>query len=223
LLSLPNLKEFSRRIVEWYRKFGSHHLPWRNVKSPWGVLVASFLLRKTTVKQVERVYEEFMRRYPDPEAVCRADEGEIKELLTPLGMEHRRSRLIKELAEEVVEKFGGEIPLSREELKKLPGVGDYISSEVLLVASGMPEPLLDRNMIRVIERVFGVKSSKPRPHTDRNLWSFARTLVPRNPEEAKAFNYGVLDFARDICQARKPRCGACFLADICIYYKKRGS
>jgi A/G-specific adenine glycosylase len=73
-------------------------------------------------------------------------------------------------------------------------------------------------MIRILERVFGVKSLKKRPHTDKALWRFAKTIVPAEPGQARKFNYGVLDFARKICTARSPKCPACPLRDICFFY-----
>ncbi|MEM2483026.1 MAG: hypothetical protein QXI35_08560 [Candidatus Nezhaarchaeales archaeon] len=208
---------FRRKIAEWYLSHGDSNLPWRRTRNSWAVLVAAFLLRKTTVKQVAEVYEEFLRRYPSPRAVLQADADEIKALIKPLGIEHQRSQHLIELARRLVEKFEGAVPCSREELKELPGVGDYVASEVLLASCGRPEPLLDRNMIRVLERFFGLKSAKKRPHTDPALWSFARTLIPQDPEEAKSFSYGVLDFARKVCTARRPHCTACPLSEYCTY------
>jgi len=212
------IENFKLRVIEWYKKYGDAHLPWRNTSDPWALLVAAFLLRKTTVAQVVRVYGEFLRRFPTPESLLEADRDAVEELIRPLGIERQRARHLKELAEHIVRRFGGKVPCDKEKLKELPGVGDYIASEVLLGACGKPEPLLDRNMIRVIERVFGVKSTKKRPHTDPNMWSFAKMLVPDNPEEAKAFNYGVLDFARKICTAKNPKCNECPIRDICHHY-----
>lgn len=209
---------FRLKIINWYKKCGDAHLPWRNTSDPWALLVAAFLLRKTTTAQVVKVYEEFLRKYPAPEALLKADRDVVEELLRPLGIERQRSKHLKELAEHIVRKFGGRVPCDKEKLKELPGVGNYIASEVLLGACGKPEPLLDRNMIRLIERVFGVKSAKKRPHTDPNMWSFAKMLVPDNQEEARAFNYGVLDFARKICTAKNPKCIKCPIRDICYYY-----
>ncbi len=208
------------RIVSWYKKFGDTHLPWRNTADPWAILVAAFLLRKTTTVQVVKIYREFLRKFPIPKALLLASEEEIKELIHPLGIEHQRAKHLKELAEYIEKKFYGKIPCVKDELKELPGVGDYIASEVLLGSCNKPEPLLDRNMIRVIERVFGVKSSKKRPHTDPKMWAFARMLVPKDPNEAMAFNYGILDFARKICTARNPRCSECPIRYICNYYAK---
>lgn len=217
--SAEKAEVFKRRIIEWYRLFGERSLPWRATSNPWAVLVAAFMLRKTTTKQVLKIYEEFIKRYPTPQSLLEASTEELEELIRPLGIERKRARHLIELAEHVVKRFGGAIPCSREKLKELPGVGDYIASEVLLVACGQPEPLLDRNMIRVLERVFGVKSSKPRPHTDPALWRFARMLTPKNPQEARDFNYGVLDLARNICRARDPLCRECPLTSICQHFR----
>jgi A/G-specific adenine glycosylase len=216
------IEEFRKRIIEWYEAWGDKHLPWRNTSDGWAVLVASFLLRKTTAAQVAKIYTEFLKRYPSPQALLTASEDEVRELIRPLGIEHQRSRHLLELARELVKRFGGGVPCDKDRLKELPGVGDYIASEVMLSACGHPQPLLDRNMIRVLERVFGVRSAKKRPHTDRALWRFAEMLVPQDPEKAKKFNFGVLDFARKICTALDPKCTKCPARDLCIsaeYFK----
>lgn len=220
LLNNKKIELFRCKIIDWYRNCGDKNLPWRNINSAWAVLVAAFLLRKTTRRQVVKVYREFLERYPSPKALASASEEEVKELIRPLGIEHQRTKHLIKLAISIEKKFSGVIPCSKDELKELPGVGDYIAAEVLLVACNKPEPLLDRNMIRVLERVFGVKSAKKRPHTDQKLWAFARMLVPEDPDKAKAFNYGVLDFARKICTARNPRCSICPITDMCDYFQK---
>jgi len=216
-LAPSKIEEFRKKIIGWYEIYGEKNMPWRSASDGWAVLVASFLLRKTTAVQVAKVYREFLKRYPNPQALLSASEEEVKEIIRPLGIEHQRSKLLLELAEEIIKKFNGKLPCSKEKLKGLPGVGEYIASEVLLLACGQPEPLLDRNMIRVIERFFGIKSPKKRSHTDKALWSFAKALVPPDSEKAKKFNFGVLDFARKICTAENPKCIECFIRDLCIF------
>jgi len=184
------------------------------------VLIAALFLKKTTINQVIRIYREFLRRFPTPHALLSASEEDVKKIIEPLGLHHQRSKHLIELARVLVDKFNGEVPCDKEKLRELPGVGEYIISEVLLRACRKPEPLLDRNMIRVVERIFGIKSAKKRPHTDPAMWSFARTIVPKDPDLAEKFNFGILDFARKICRARDPRCGICFMKDLCSYYAK---
>jgi A/G-specific adenine glycosylase len=217
-LDRAKVEEFRRRVVEWYEAHGDKDLPWRRIRDGWAVLVAAFLLRKTTTAQVSRVYEEFLERWPSPQHLLSASEDDVKSVIRPLGIEHQRARHLMELARILTQRFGGRVPCERERLEELPGVGDYIASEVLLRACGRPEPLLDRNMIRVLGRVFGVKSSRKRPHTDPALWSFARMLVPRDPEEAEKFGFGVLDLARKVCTAENPRCAVCPLRDLCAWF-----
>ena len=219
-LDKSKVEEFRRRIIGWYEVYGDKDLPWRKTRDGWAVLVAAFLLRKTTTEQVVSVFEEFMRRFPNPQALLSVSEDEVKAVIRPLGIEHQRAEHLIELARTLVQRFGGRVPCDRKSLDELPGVGDYIASEVLLRACGKPEPLLDRNMIRVLERIFGVRSAKKRPHTDPAMWSFARMLVPRDPELAEKFGFGVLDFARKICTAENPKCGVCPLKDICESFAK---
>ena len=219
---LRDAETFRRRMIEWYRENGDRGLPWRNTRDAWHILTAALLLRKTTVKQVLEVYEEFIKRFPNPKELAAAHIDEVKSVIRPLGIEHIRADLLKKLAEELVEKFGGSVPCDEKALKSLPGVGEYAASEVLLIACNTPRPLLDRNMIRVLERVFGAKSKKKRPHTDRELWELARSIVPDDPELAKEFNFAVLDFARKICTARAPKCGECPLANTCLHFHIHG-
>jgi A/G-specific adenine glycosylase len=168
-LDRAEVEEFRRRVAEWYEVYGSKDLPWRRTREGWAVLVAAFLLRRISIAQISRVYEELLERWPSPQHLLSASEDEVKSVIRSLGIEHQRARHLIELARILVQRFGGRVPCERERLEELPGVGDYIASEVLLRACDRPEPLLDRNMIRVLERVFGVKSSRKRPHTDPAL------------------------------------------------------
>ena len=220
MIDRNTIGEFRRRIIDWYEENGDKNLPWRNTDNPWHILVATVLLRKTTVNQVLKIYDKFLEKYPSPEALKSADLGELEELIKPLGIEKERAKLLYRIAYLVNKEFNGEIPCSKEKLKILPGVGDYAIAEILLLSCGIPQPLLDRNMIRMLERVLGIKSSKKRPHTDKELWDTARKIVPSDPDQAVKFNFGVLDLARKICTAKKPKCSECPLKDICLYYQR---
>ncbi len=222
LLQDDRKAEFARLVVEWYRKHGRHDLPWRRTRDPWQTLLACMLLRKTTSKQVAKVFPGIVARFPKPEALAQAPEDEIKRLIAPLGMEHKRAKLLKELAQQIVERFGGAIPSKLEELKSLPGVGDYSAREVLCVAFSKPEPMLDRNMLRIISRVFGLKLRERRPHEDKSVWEFAKSLVPQDADLAREFNYGVLDLANKVCTVRNPKCGECLVRHLCYYASSTG-
>jgi A/G-specific adenine glycosylase len=210
---------FVKLLLEWWYK-NKRDYPWRHTDDPYFILTAEMLLRKTTAQQVEKIYNIFLAKYPNPRTLAEADENELKKLLEPLGMEYKRAELFKKLGLAVEEMYNGKIPSEPQELLKLPGVGMYAANAVLSFAHSKDVPLLDTNFIRTIQRVFGVRSEKSRTRDDKKVWEFARSLVPS--ENSKNFNLAVLDFAALICKAKKPKCSICPIRDICNYYKNRG-
>lgn len=206
---------FRERIIEWYSVYGDYWLPWRLRSNAWSVLLASVLLRNTTVKQVLRVYSTLIEKYPSPTSMATARVEEVKELIRPLGMQHTRAPLLIELAKTITAKYGGIIPCSLEELLSLLSVSAYTASEVLLATCNQPVPLIDRNFVRVVHRVLGFKPKKSNPYKDPEYYALAQRLIPCSVERAKKFNYGIFDFARKICKARDPKCVTCYLRDIC--------
>ncbi|MBE9574641.1 MAG: hypothetical protein IMF20_05875, partial [Proteobacteria bacterium] len=144
---------------------------------------------------------------------------EIDNLIKEIGLFYRGQRL-KKIAEQIVNKFTGNIPMSKEDLMSLYGVGAYISNAVLCFAFKTRVPIVDTNVLRVYERVFNVRSLKSRPHTDKGMWDFAEKVLPK--ENYVEYNYALLDFASEVCRAKNPLCEICPIKSICVYRKERG-
>jgi len=215
-LKMIDRKEFfAKLLLEWWNK-NKRDFPWRHTKDPYSILTAEMLLRKTTAQQVERIYAKFLNKYPTPASLAEADEDELKKLLKPLGMEHRRAELFKKLGQTIKESYNNGIPKDTQKLLELPGVGRYAANAVLCFACSKDVPLLDANFIRIIKRIFGIKSQKPRARDDNKMWEFAESLIPQG--KCRCFNLAILDFAALICTARKPKCSECPVRSICIYH-----
>jgi len=207
--------EYVRRVViDWYRVYGDRDLPWRKTSDPWSVLVATILLRVTARSRVVNVYSGLLAKYPNPSSLAYARILDVEELIKPIGLHRVRARQLVELAKALIEKYNGQIPCSRSELIKLPGVGDYTASVILLRVCKQPEPLLDTNTVRVYERLFNYKLTKHNPYRDKGLMSILEELIPRDPEEAYEFNLGVMDLGFRICRG-EPRCVECPLRSRC--------
>jgi len=202
---------FQKKLIEWGRK-NLIMYPWRRSENPYELLVAEILLHRTRAEQVLPVYEEFIRTYPDINALYRSDCRELERLLHPLGLRWR-ARLLHEMARVIVEKFGSKIPENYDELLSLPGVSDYTASAVRCFAFGYPEPLLDTNTVRVVGRVFGIRVTDS-TRRNRAFRNFMKSLVPE--ENPKMFNYALLDFGKTVCRVRSPNCDSCTLAPICV-------
>lgn len=209
-------KKFQISIMNWYAHEG-RCLPWRDTTEPFKVLIAEFLLQKTDVEKVKPVYKKFIHRWPSPQLLSKARISSISKIIQPLGLNYKANRL-RSTAKVIVEKFGGKIPEAEDKLLGLPGVGRYIASAVECFAFNKPKAVLDTNVIRILTRVFGIKSEKSRPRDDPRFWSFAQTLVPAN--DTKEYNWGLIDYGAFVCKSKKPLCSECILYNICIFCRK---
>jgi len=210
--------DFARKIAEWYVNKGRTSLPWRRTKNPYRILVTELMLQKThAVKQVLPVYTEFFKNYPNIEALSKADVTEIRRVIESLGLQNVRSRRLKELASVVCKRFDGKIPRKKDNLKSLPGVGEYVANAVLCIAFNKPEPMVDANFGRVIGRVFYGKEEYP-PSKNRT-WKIVSHLLPET--EFKEFNLGVIDLGALVCRPKSPHHEICPISEDCRFFKSR--
>ncbi len=208
-------EEFVQKLLAWHAE-NKRDFSWRRTANPFHILIAEIMLQKTDVKKVSDVYDKFIQKYPTPQALASAELVELRKELALLGI-HRRAERLKKTAEKIVSEHGAEVPSEKQELLKLPGVGEYIANAVLCFAFGKDVPIVDTNVIRLLERVFGIKSSKARPRTDRKIWEFAAQLVPKG--RCREYNQALLDFAASVCKSKKPLSATCPENKICSYAK----
>jgi A/G-specific adenine glycosylase len=147
-------KEFQKSILNWYIING-RSLPWRDTTDPFKILIAEFLLQKTDVEKVKTVYGKFINQWHSPQALSKARISSISKMIQPLGLRYKAYRL-KITSKVIIEKYGGEIPEAEDKLLELPGVGRYIASAVACFAFNKPKAVLDTNIIRILNRVFGI-------------------------------------------------------------------
>lgn len=206
------LGTFWETLIGWYHENG-RSFPWRNTANAFHVLVAELLLQRTHVRKVEEVYTQLIEDYPTPQKLAGANPSELENVIAPIGLRYRASRL-KECARLIVTRFKGDIPNHSDGLRTLPGVGPYISDAVLCYAFNHRTVPIDANVIRLFCRYQGLIPSKTRAREDPNLLaairgsfsSFDSTMIP---------NLAVLDFSGLVCRPRKPLCGECLLNSKC--------
>jgi len=217
MMNEDSKKVFSRRLLAWWKN-NKRDFPWRHTNDPYAVLIAEMLLRKTTAPQVDRLYKALIGRYPDAKSLSEADENELRDMIKPLGMEHKRAKLLKEVSHVIIRSYNGIIPSAQKELLQLPGIGLYAANAVLSFSHAQNVPMVDTNFVRLIKRVFGYTTSRARARDDQQIWEFAKILVPKG--RSKEFNLAVIDFASLVCRVRVPKCEVCPLTSICVFFKK---
>lgn len=220
LKEFEKLKEkFQQELLSWYEE-NNRDFPWRDIENKFGIIIAEMMLQQTNAEKVLVVYLEFLEKYPDFQALLKAKDEDIIELFTYLGLQNQRTSNLKDLADKVINKFNGVIPSKKEHLLSIKGIGEYISNAVLCFAFNKRVPILDGGIIRILGRLFNIKSNKRSPRTDIELWKKMEEILPI--ENYRNFNYALVDFASLICKERgKPLCKICFMNKYCLYYNKK--
>ncbi|MFZ2499306.1 DNA glycosylase [Methanosarcina sp.] len=208
------IKVIRAELLIWggqnFRKF-----PWRETSDPYKIIIAEVMLHRTKADQVKDVYEKFILKYPDFESIVKAGREAVKTDLKSLGL-FWRADLLYDMAFEIVEKYGGKLPLEKKKLMAMPGVGNYIAAAVLCFGYNFPEPILDTNTVRVLGRIFGINITDS-SRRSKLFYDIMHDLIDFwNP---KTVSFALIDYANVVCLAsKKPRCEICSLKDICKFY-----
>lgn len=208
---------FNKILLEWY-KGNKRTFTWRHSNAPYKVLISEVLLQKTNVEKVEPTFEAFIKKYPSPQILQNATVSELQEIVKSLGLMYRVERLIS-IGKHLSEHHAGKVPSDKGQLLEIRGIGNYAASAVRCFAFNKREAIVDTNIVRLLNRVFGFKSTKKRPREDAELWQFAETLLPSR--NVRDYNYALLDFSALVCSAKKPRHEICPLKGICKHYNQK--
>jgi endonuclease-3 len=177
-------------------------------ESAWQLLVATILSAQCTDERVNLVTPTLFARYPTPEALANADRGELEALIHSTGFFRQKAKSLLGVAAATVDEFGGELPRDLDALVKLPGIGRKTANVVLGTAYGVLSIVVDTHVRRVANRL-GLTAEDDPTKIEMDL----RELLP--PASWTHFTHRLIHHGRRVCEARKPRCTECSLADLC--------
>ncbi|HHJ52913.1 MAG TPA: endonuclease III [Caldithrix abyssi] len=181
-------------------------------QSPFQLLVATMLAAQSTDVQVNIVTKKLFAHLPTPEAMARLSAQELEPYIKTVGLYHTKARNIVAASKLIAEKYGGEIPTTREELMKLPGVGRKTANVVLSIVTDFPAIAVDTHVFRVSNRL-GLAHAG-------NVLETEKQLMKNIPQEKWAdAHHWLIWHGRKICKARKPLCEQCPLKDYCEYFQ----
>ncbi len=205
-------EEFRSSLLYWW-EHNQRSYPWRNTRDPFRILIAEALLHRTRADQVVQIYERFIQRYPDVQAVAQTTPDELHEIVYSAGLRWRVDLLL-ETAREIDQRFSGEVPVDREALESLPGIGPYIAAAIRCFAHGLPDAILDTNTVRIASRVFGFVLTDGSRRSKKVLHLLEFLLDAERP---RAFNLALLDLGALICRPQRPLCRECPVQPQCAY------
>lgn len=207
--SRRNARTILDRLKRRYPEIGTA-LDYAN---PWQLLVATVMSAQTTDENVNRVAPELFRRWPSAEDLAAADPELVEEVIFSTGFYRQKTKSIIALSEDLVATSGGQVPQDLSELVKLRGVGRKTASVVLAEAWGMPAIAVDTHVKRLAYRL-GLTDTTDPDKVEVDL----KDLYPESAWSGISMRF--IQFGRDVCDARKPRCWECELADRCRFPDK---
>ncbi len=203
---------FSRALLPWYRE-NKRPLPWRTSPDPYRIWLSEVILQQTRVDQGTAYWHRFVERFPSVSQLAKASEDQVLRLWQGLGY-YSRARNLRTAAQQVVKEHGGQFPADHATLLKLKGVGDYTASAIASICFGIPEPVVDGNVYRVLSRAFGIATPIDSTTGKKDFRALAAELISK--EHPGDHNQAVMELGATVCTPRNPRCDECPLARKCI-------
>lgn len=186
-----------------------------NFSNPFETLIATILSAQCTDKRVNQVTEVLFARYPDARSLAALTQEELEPLIKECGLYHAKAKNILLTCRALVERYGGQVPNTREELMRLPGVGQKTAGVVLMAAFGGDEIPVDTHVFRVANRI-GLANADTPEKTEVQLTE----AIPAG--QRGHAHHLLIWHGRRCCTARKPACNRCPLKDGLCEYVKNG-
>jgi len=209
-----------RRIVplllEWYWRH-KRTLPWRENTEAYRVWISEIMLQQTRVEAVVEYYVRFLARFPNVVSLAQAEEEELLKYWEGLGY-YSRARNLHKAAKIICEEHGGVFPSRLEEIRALPGIGEYTAGAIASIAFEQPVPAVDGNVLRVISRIVRKDRCTDDPAVKRDITAQLAEIYPE--EHRGDFTQSLMELGATICLPNGvPKCGACPLSGLCAAHK----
>jgi A/G-specific adenine glycosylase len=206
------VRKFQRKLLAWYDTH-ARDLPWRQSADPYRIWVSEIMLQQTRVAAVLDYYARFLTLFPSVAALAKAEEPHVLAAWSGLGY-YRRAKLMHRAAKVIVMDHSGILPRTAEQLRELPGIGEYTSSAIASIAFGEPVAVVDGNVERVLLRVFP-DDQKPAATAAQIKWLRNRAANVLDTQRPGDFNQAMMELGATVCLPQRPLCLHCPVHQFC--------
>lgn len=211
---MDTLKKLPGALLPWFEQ-NKRDLPWRKDKEPYHVWLSEIMLQQTRVEAVKGYYLRFLEALPTVQALSDVDDGLLLKLWEGLGY-YNRARNLKKAAIEIMTKYGGVFPATYEEIRSLPGIGEYTAGAIASICFSQPAPAVDGNVLRVIARIYNEDTPIDTPAYKKSV---QERLAKIYPAQAGEFTQSLMELGATLCGPNwAPRCEECPCAQFCKAY-----
>ncbi len=202
---MKGIRQLQTALATWFQAV-RRSLPWRDVPTPYRVWVSEVMLQQTQVQTVIPYFERFMEAFPNVGALAGASDDEVMQRWAGLGY-YRRARMLHAAAKALTADGREELPRTVVELQALPGIGRYSAGAIASIAYGVPAPVLDGNVARVLARMLALELEADGTEGLRVLWAEAARLVPH--DDPSTHNQALMELGALVCTPTNPKCELC--------------
>ncbi len=185
-----------------------------NSNNAFTTLVSCIISQRTKEERTKKASENLFKLANSPEQMKELTEEEIKETIKPAGMYNQKAERIKKATKRILNEYDGEVPRSRDELMKLPGVGYKTADVTRCFGFNINTIPVDTHVNRIPKRWGWIPEEASKEEVKQKL----EEIVPE--EEYRFFHVALIHFGREICLPRNPNCGECPFTNFCEYYKE---
>ncbi len=211
-------QSISKEILYWYDN-NKRILPWRkhltNKQKEYFTLVSEIMLQQTQVKTVVPYFENFIKKIPNLKTLSKTNDKKLMKCWEGLGY-YSRARNLKKTAKKIIKEFNGRLPDNIEQLKTLPGIGEYTSTAIMAIVFNKQFIPLDGNVERILKRVFYLK--KKNEISKNNLRK--KKLFFGKSSRSSDYAQSIMEIGALICRPINPLCEDCPINKSCLAYKK---
>ncbi len=208
------IEKFQTNILAWFSE-NKRAFPWRDENATnYELIISEILLQRTKAGKVAEFFPSFLQTFPNWKSLMDATLEEIVNSLKPIGLQNQKGKRLFDLAQNLKSRKGV-FPKETNLVKEMPMMGQYITNAYELFILKKPAPLLDVNMARLLERIFG-----ERKLADIRYDSYLQELCKKvtDHEQSKEINWAILDYASLVCTINKPRCKDCVFREECVWF-----
>ncbi len=199
-------------LLGWYGQ-NARVMPWRRDTDPYRVWVSEIMLQQTRVETVIPYFERFIQAAPNIKTLAGLEEGQLMKLWEGLGY-YSRARSLQKAARFVEEKFAGIFPTGFDDIRALPGIGDYTAGAVASICFGLPVPAVDGNVLRVVARLIACADNISAPGVKARFAAMLAEIYPA--DRAGDFTQSLMELGAVVCLPHgRAKCEACPLASLC--------
>jgi A/G-specific adenine glycosylase len=209
-------QNFASLLIEWWSK-NKRILPWKVDNDPYKIWISEIILQQTRVDQGTPYFLNFIKQFPDVQALANADEETVMKIWQGLGY-YSRARNLHHTAKFICHHYDGQFPSTYEGIRALRGIGPYTASAIASFAFDLPHAVVDGNVIRVIARLKAIDDSVDKSSVKKQIGRFVHDAISQ--VSSSEFNQAIMDFGSIICTPSKPDCQHCPFISKCLAFSQ---